>query len=122
MKLSKQIAVFFVILIIASLTVTSCDKNSTNTGIDAIYGTWNWLQTHMQLKLQGIVIMDSTETPGEGEYTHVTVNEDGTWHSEDYSDGTKETEDGTFVIKGDSVTFTIPEEESEWIVSGQGLF
>ncbi|RKY82594.1 hypothetical protein DRQ07_00815, partial [candidate division KSB1 bacterium] len=96
MKLSKQMAVFIVVLIITGLTVTSCDKSSTNAGIDAIYGTWNWLSSHFVMKIQGIVLIDSTESPGQGEYLHITINEDGTWHSEEYSDNEKETEDGTF--------------------------
>jgi len=124
MKLFKQLTVFLLVILMFSLLSTSCDKNSTKPGISALYGMWNWLQTHTKVTVAGVALYDTTEVPGNGEYTHITINEDGTFSSEDFDGATKTIDTGTYTVNGDSVTIKVEGEDPgtfHWSIAGDIL-
>jgi len=126
MKKTEKLLILLVVVLIAGLAIISCDKDSgTESGISALYGTWNMLSMHMRMTVAGIVFMDTTETPGPGEYTHVTLNENGTYETNEMYDGIPETGTGTYTIEGDSVTISDFDEEGpqtfKWNVAGNIL-
>jgi len=111
MKFLKQVSLFLLIIFVVGLVAISCDKNSTEPSISNLYGTWNWLKTITKVTIGGVAIVDTTEYPEQGEYTTITINEDGTYSTEDLDDGVKTTETGTYTVKGDSVTISPKDEE-----------